>query len=139
MRLTDSIWAIRCVWLRYFDVFRRSILYYTVTTFTETDSLFAVVWVRGRNCHWENQNPSWNDHRLPKLYFFRNYWTNPPFSGVFRGRIRWFRRMYYQKIFQAMAITPITLSEVLWGELIWDAGKATMAALVVTLIGVRII
>ena len=38
--------------------------------------------------------------------------------------------------FRRIAITPITLSEVLWGELIWDASKATLAAEVVALIGV---
>jgi lipooligosaccharide transport system permease protein len=37
-----------------------------------------------------------------------------------------------------MAVTPITLSEVLWGELLWDATKATVAAEVVTLIGVAL-
>jgi lipooligosaccharide transport system permease protein len=47
-----------------------------------------------------------------------------------------FIRMYYQKIFQSMGMTPITLSEVLWGELIWDASKATMAAEAVVIIGV---
>jgi lipooligosaccharide transport system permease protein len=58
------------------------------------------------------------------------------FQSFFEGSYGGFVRMYYQKIFQAIAITPITLSEVLWGELIWDATKATLAASVVWLIGV---
>jgi lipooligosaccharide transport system permease protein len=44
--------------------------------------------------------------------------------------------MYYQRIFQAIAVTPITLSEVLWAELIWDASKAAFAAVAVLAIGV---
>jgi len=58
------------------------------------------------------------------------------FQGFYEGSFGAFVRMYYQRIFQAIAITPITLSEVLWGELIWDASKSTLAAEVVALIGV---
>jgi lipooligosaccharide transport system permease protein len=58
------------------------------------------------------------------------------FQGFFEGGFGGFVRMYYQKIFQAIAITPVTLSEVLWGELLWDATKATVAAEVVGMIGV---
>jgi lipooligosaccharide transport system permease protein len=35
-----------------------------------------------------------------------------------------------------MAVTPITLSEVLWGELLWDASKATAAVVIIASIGV---
>ena len=35
MSVLDSLWGVRCVWLRYFDVFRKSIRYYLVTSFTE--------------------------------------------------------------------------------------------------------
>ena len=58
------------------------------------------------------------------------------FQGFYEGSFGAFVRMYYQRIFQSIAITPITLSEVLWGELIWDASKSTLAAEVVALIGV---
>jgi lipooligosaccharide transport system permease protein len=37
-----------------------------------------------------------------------------------------------------MAVTPITLSEVLWGELLWDATEASAAAEAVTLIAVAL-
>ena len=42
----------------------------------------------------------------------------------------------HQKIFQAIAVTPITLSEVLWAEIMWDASKATFSASVVITIGI---
>ena len=35
MRMPDALWGVRCVWLRYFDVFRKSLRYYLVTTFSE--------------------------------------------------------------------------------------------------------
>ena len=51
------------------------------------------------------------------------------FQGFFEAAYGAFIRMYYQRIFQAIAVTPITLSEVLWAELIWDASKAAFAAI----------
>ncbi|MGK5086253.1 hypothetical protein WDW86_01740 [Bdellovibrionota bacterium FG-2] len=50
------------------------------------------------------------------------------FLGFFEASYGSFIRMYYQKIFQPIATTPITLSEVLWGELLWDASKGSFAA-----------
>jgi lipooligosaccharide transport system permease protein len=58
------------------------------------------------------------------------------FQGFYEGAYGGFIRMYYQRIFQAISVTPITLSEVLWGELLWGASKAALASEVVTLIGV---
>src|SRR5207253_9590696 len=57
------------------------------------------------------------------------------FQGFFEAAYGSFIRMYYQRIFQAIAVTPITLSEVLWAEIMWDASKATFSASVVILIG----
>src|SRR5437667_4071959 len=58
------------------------------------------------------------------------------FQGFFEAAYGSFIRMYYQRIFQAIAVTPITLSEVLWAEIMWDASKATFSATVVIVIGV---
>ena len=60
------------------------------------------------------------------------------FQGFFEAAYGSFVRMYYQRIFKAMASTPITLSEVLWGELIWDASKGTLSATAVLALGVFI-
>ena len=57
------------------------------------------------------------------------------FQGFFEASFGGYVRMYYQRIFHSMGTTPITLSEVLWGELLWDSTKAAMAASVVILIG----
>jgi lipooligosaccharide transport system permease protein len=58
------------------------------------------------------------------------------FQGFFEAAYGSFIRMYYQRIFQAIAVTPITLSEVLWAELAWDASKAAFSASAVLAIGV---
>jgi lipooligosaccharide transport system permease protein len=60
------------------------------------------------------------------------------FQGFFEAAYGGYIRMYYQKIFHAMATTPVTLSEVLWGELLWDASKAAFSTTVVLAIGVII-
>jgi lipooligosaccharide transport system permease protein len=131
----DSLWGVRCVWLRYFVVFRKSLGYYLVTTFLEpiltllafgfgVGSLVGLLHTQGMQVSY-------------KSFIFAGVIAQTVlFQGFFEGGYGAFVRMYYQRIFQAMATTPITLSEVLWGELLWDASKATVAAEIVALIGV---
>jgi lipooligosaccharide transport system permease protein len=42
-----------------------------------------------------------------------------------------FVRMYYQKTFDAMLATPLTLEEIIIGEIVWGATKAFIAAVLV--------
>jgi len=135
MLIPDSLWGVRCVWLRYFDVFRKGLRYYLVTTFTEpiltllsfglgVGSLIGGV-------HTQGHQVSYRDFVFSGI-IGQTILTQGFFEAAYGG----FIRMYYQRIFQAMAQTPITLSEVLWGELLWDATKSCVAAEVVALIGV---
>lgn len=135
MSFGDSLWAVRCVWLRYFAVFRKSLGYYLVTTFIEP-GLYLLSFGVGLGAlvgtvHTQGAEVSYRDFIFSGIVA-----QTVLFQGFFEGAYGGFVRMYYQKIFQAMAITPMTLSEVLWGELLWDASKATMAAEAVAIIGV---
>lgn len=133
--MSDALWGVRCVWLRYFVVFRKSLGYYLMTSFTDpilyllsfgfgVGSLVGPLHTQGMEVTYRN-------------YIFSGVIAQTLlFQGFFDGAYGAFIRMYYQRIFQAMASTPITLSEVLWGELLWDASKATMSAVVVAAIGV---
>jgi lipooligosaccharide transport system permease protein len=135
MNLSETLWAIRSVWLRYFMVFIKSLPYYLATSFLEpifyllsfgvgVGSLVGGITTEGV-------------HLSYRSFIFSGIIAQTVlFQGFYEGAFGAFVRMYYQKIFQAIAITPITLSEVLWGELLWDASKATVAAEVVALIGV---
>lgn len=135
MKLPDSSWGVWCVWRRYGAVFVKSIGYYLVTTFLEpllyllafgvgVGSLIGTIQTNGV-------------HLSYRSFIFSGIIAQTVlFQGFYEGSFGAFVRMYYQRIFQAIAITPITLSEVLWGELLWDATKSTLAAEVVALIGV---
>jgi lipooligosaccharide transport system permease protein len=137
VRVGDSLWAVRCVWLRYFDVFRKSLRYYLVTTFTEP-ILYLLAFGVGVGALVGNVKVHGMEVTYRAFVFAGIIAQTVLFQGFFEASYGGFIRMYYQKIFSSMAVTPITLSEVLWGELLWDASKATVAAEVVTLIGVAL-
>ncbi len=135
MRVQVSLWGIRCVWLRYFDVFRKSFIYYLVTTFLEP-ILYLLSFGIGLGSLVEHLEYHGIVVKYRSFIFSGIIGQAVLFQGFFEASYGGFVRMYYQKIFHAMAVTPITLSEVLWGELLWDTMKATTAAEVVVFIGV---
>lgn len=49
-------------------------------------------------------------------------------SAFFENTYSSFVRMYYQKTFDAMMATPLTVEEIIAGEILWGATKATIAA-----------
>ncbi len=56
------------------------------------------------------------------------------FSSVFETSYGSFVRMYYQKTFDAILATPLTLEDVLVGEILWGATKAVLSAGVMALV-----
>ena len=127
-------WGIRCVWLRYFDVYRKSIVYSAVTTFVEPLLyLFAFGFGLGGMIGTIRVGESVVSYR--QFVFAGIVGQTVLFQAFFEAAYGSFIRMYYQRVFQAIATTPITLSEVLWAEIIWDSSKATFASLAVLLIG----
>jgi lipooligosaccharide transport system permease protein len=131
----DSLWGVRAVWLRYFDVFRKSIFYYLMTTFIEP-FLYILSFGFGLGTLVGTVHIGAIELTYRKFIFSGIVGQTVLFQGFFEAAYGGFIRMYYQKIFQSMGMTPITLSEVLWGELIWDATKATVSSMAVVVIGV---
>ncbi len=127
--------AIRCVWLRYFDVYRKSLIYGIVTTFVEP-LLYLFSFGFGLGSIVGNVDVMGVQLTYRQFIFAGVAAQTVMFQGFFEAAYGAFIRMYYQRIFQAIAVTPITLSEVLWAELLWDASKASFASLAVLLIGV---
>lgn len=133
--IPDSLWGVRCAWLRYFDVFRKSMRFYLVTTFTEP-LLYLLAFGFGVGSLVGSLEAGGREVSYRSFVFAGILGQTLLFQGFYEASYGGFVRMYYQKIFQAMAVTPITLSEVLWGELLWDATKAACAAEAIALIGV---
>ena len=120
------------VWRRYFSVFVKSMGYYLVTTFVEP-LLYLLAFGVGVGSLIGTLEAGGLRLSYRSFIFSGIIAQTVLFQGFYEGAFGAFVRMYYQRIFQSIAITPITLSEVLWGELIWDASKATLAAEVVAL------
>jgi lipooligosaccharide transport system permease protein len=135
VNLSDSLWGVWSVWRRYFHVFVRGLIYYLVTTFVEP-VLYLLAFGVGVGSLIGTLKAGGVSLTYRSFIFSGIIAQTALFQGFYEGSYGAFVRMYYQRIFQSIAITPITLSEVLWGELLWDASKATLAAEVVALIGV---
>jgi len=56
------------------------------------------------------------------------------FASFFECAFGSFVRMYYQKTYDAITATPVSLDDVIVGELLWGAGKAFVNAIVVLLV-----
>jgi lipooligosaccharide transport system permease protein len=133
--MTESLWSIWCVWLRYLAVFRKNFVYYLTTAFLEP-VLYLTSFAFGLGVLVKEVTTNGNALSYQSFVFSGIIAQTVLFQGFFEGAYGGFFRMNYQRIFQAVASTPVTLSEVIWAELLWDASKATMAAFVVTALGV---
>ncbi|MGF1452823.1 MAG: ABC transporter permease [Opitutales bacterium] len=135
LRPKDSPAAIWLVWKRYFAIFRKSWLYGLMVTIVEP---MLILFAFGVGMHAMIGDMSVDGVALSYRQFVLAGVAGQAvlLQGFFEGAYGSFIRMYYQRIFQAIAVTPITLSEVLWAELIWDATRASFSAAMVLLIGV---
>jgi lipooligosaccharide transport system permease protein len=134
METNLSFWGIRCAWMRYFDVFRKNWLYGVVTTFVDP-LLYLISFGFGLGSLVGTLNTAHGPVSYRAFIFGGVVAQTLLFQGFFEASYGGFVRMYYQRIFKAMAITPITLAEVLWAELLWVASKGTFAATAVLVIG----
>jgi len=59
--------------------------------------------------------------------------TQVMFQSFFENTYNTFVRMYYQRTFDAIVTTPLTLEDVMAGELLWGASKGTIGCAVMML------
>jgi len=130
-----TLHAIGCVWRRYLDVYRKSLNYALVTTFVEP-LLYLTAFGFGLGKMIGSVTLDGVELTYRQFIFAGIAAQTVMFQSFFEAAYGAFIRMYYQRVFQAIAVTPITLSEVLWAEIIWDASKATFSASAVLAIGV---
>lgn len=130
-----SLWGIWSVWLRYFAVFKNGLPYYITTAFLEP-VLYLASFAFGVGALVGEVSVGGEVMSYRPFVFSGILAQTLLFQGFFEGAYGGFFRLHYQRIFQAISATPITLSEVIWAELLWCASKATLASLLVTLIGI---
>lgn len=126
--------AIATVWRRYFAVYEKNFWFGIVTTFVEP-LLYLVSFGIGVGGLVGSLTSEGIAMSYRQFVFAGIVGQTMLFQGFFEAAYGGFVRMYYQKVFQAIAVTPVTMSEVLWGELLWDASKATFASGAVLAIG----
>lgn len=136
MRISKNLntWCVWRVWLRYFYLFKKDLLYAITTTFVEPILLllslgFGLGSLIGF-IHAEGIDISYRQFVFTGLVA-----QSLLFQGFFQSAYGSYFRIYYQRIFHTIAITPITLTEVVAGELLWDATQALFAGMAVLLIG----
>jgi lipooligosaccharide transport system permease protein len=132
-----TLQAVGLVWQRYLDVYRKSLKYAMVTTFVEP-LLYLIAFGFGLGTMIGAVKLDGVELTYRQFIFAGIAAQTIMFQAFFEAAYGSFIRMYYQRVFQAIAVTPITLSEVLWAEIIWDASKATFSASAVLAIGVAI-
>ena len=132
-----SLRAIWAVWQRYFAIFRKNFWFGVVTTFVEP-FLYLASFGFGVGGLVGSIECSGVTLSYRQFVFAGIAGQTVLFQSFFEAAYGGFVRMYYQKIFKAIAMTPITLSEVLWGELIWDATRATVSVFAVLMMGVAV-
>jgi lipooligosaccharide transport system permease protein len=130
-----TLHAIGLVWHRYLDVYRKSLKYAIVTTFVEP-LLYLTAFGFGLGTMIGIVKLDGIELSYRQFIFAGIAAQTVMFQAFFEAAYGGFIRMYYQRVFQAIAVTPITLSEVLWAEIIWDASRATFSASAVLTIGV---
>ena len=75
-----------------------------------------------RRCHLPGSEISYMHFIAPALVAI-NIMNNAFFENTYAS----FVRMYYQKTFDAMMATPLTLEEIITGEIVWGATKSVIA------------
>jgi lipooligosaccharide transport system permease protein len=55
-------------------------------------------------------------------------------NAFFENTYGSFVRMYYQKTFDAMMATPLTVNEIIAGEIVWGATKSTIATMIMMIV-----
>jgi len=60
--------------------------------------------------------------------------VNIMYNSFFENTFGSFVRMYYQKTFQAMMATPLSLEEIITGEIVWGATKSVIATVIMMVV-----
>jgi len=126
-RLTYRVWS---VWRRNFDVFKKTIFVNFLPALLEPILYLAAFGVGlGALITGTIEGSSYIQFIGPGLISIAVM-----YGSFFECTYASFVRMYYQKTFDAIIATPINLDEVIAGELLWGATRATINGTIVLVI-----
>lgn len=124
--LSGRLW---CVWQRNLTVYRESWQINFAPPLLEPFLYLLAFGVGFRGLvgqvHYGGQDVSYLSFIAPALIAI-NIMNNAFFETTYAS----FVRMYYQKTFDAMMATPLTVEEVITGEIVWGATKTVFATLI---------
>jgi lipooligosaccharide transport system permease protein len=133
--MSDSIINIYLVWRRYFLLYKKDFILALTTTFVEP---ILLVLSLGFGLAALITSVKTMGHELTYRQFVFSALVGQRllYTGFFQSSYGSYFRVHYQKIFQNIAATPITLSEVIWGELLWDATEAFLSSSIIVIVGI---
>ncbi|NLN59259.1 MAG: ABC transporter permease [Deltaproteobacteria bacterium] len=127
--MTRISWRFSRVWQRNFLVYRRTLLVGFMPPLLEP-LFYLLAFGVGMglligHVHYEGRDMTYTLFIAPALIAI-NVMSNAFYENTYAS----FVRMYYQKTFDAMMATPLTIEEIIAGEMIWGASKAVLATAV---------
>jgi len=130
-----SLIAVFRVWTRYLDVFCKGIFYSVVTTFV-TPLVYLASFAFGMARLMPDMPYGGIQVPYRSFVYAGILGQTLLFQAFFEGAYGGFVRMYYQKVYKSISLTPITLSEILSAELLWIVSRSMASAMVVVGVGV---
>ncbi len=126
-RLTYRVWS---VWRRNFDVFTKTIHVNFLPALLEPILYLAAFGFGFGALIGANKIPDWSGSYIQFIApgFIA---ITVMYGSFFECSYASFVRMYFQKTFDAIIATPVSVEEVIAGELLWGATRATFNGLIV--------
>jgi lipooligosaccharide transport system permease protein len=133
IRLDAVSWRFTRVWMRNLVTYKRIWKVSFITPVMEP-LLYVVAFGVGfsglvNQVYYKCEYMRYIDFMAPALFC-----TATMYNAFFETTYASFVRMYFQKSFDAMLATPLSLEEIILAEIVWSATKATAAATLVTIV-----
>jgi lipooligosaccharide transport system permease protein len=133
IRLSNISWRLVSVWRRNLIVYRRIWKVNFMVPLLEP-ALYILAFGLGfqgliKNLTYNGETLTYTQFMAPALISI-----SIMYNAFFETTYASFVRMYYQKTFDGMMTTPLSLEEIILAEIVWSATKATAAALIMTVV-----
>ncbi len=121
--------GVKTVWLRNFLHFRYTFWVTLSWIFVEPFLYLLAVGYGVGNYISEINGKSYIDFYFPALLAITAF--NVPF---FEATYNYYSKLTHQKTYQTILMTPVSASEILWGELLWGATKGLLSCVALSIV-----